>query len=124
MIFDGSPVACAKSGFEHGVDLDGEHDAQGGLGIVVHLEFGVGGFGWFVLVMAVFILSQQIGATVIEFAQQGTLQLVEVMAGLVAIIVFFTWIIRRPAQQAIADFDEPELATGDGSTNGAKPSQG
>lgn len=81
-------------------------------------------FGWFVLVMAVFILSQQIGATVIEFAQQGTLQLVEVIAGLVAIIVFFTWIIRRPAQQAIADFDEPELAVGDNSTNGAKPSQG
>lgn len=67
-------------------------------------------FGWFVLVMAVFILSQQIGSTVIEFAQGGIVNMIEVIAGLIAIVVFFTWIIRRPAQQEVADFDEPEIA--------------
>lgn len=67
-------------------------------------------FGWFVLVMAVFILSQQIGATIIEFAQGGLINLLEVIAGGIAIIAFFTWIIRRPVQEQIADYDEPEIA--------------
>ena len=67
-------------------------------------------FGWFVLVMAVFILSQQIGATVIEFAQGSLLNLIEVIAGAIAIVAFFTWIIRRPVQEQIADYDEPEIA--------------
>lgn len=90
-------------------------------------------FGWFVLVMAVFILSQQVGATLYDFASQGTLQAIEVIAGLIAIVVFFTWIIRRPVQEQIADFDEPEIALeGDNSaapssppstTSAAKPSQ-
>lgn len=67
-------------------------------------------FGWFVFVMAIFILSQQIGVTVVEFASQGPLQLAEVIIGLVAIIAAFTWIVRRPVQEQIADFDEPEIA--------------
>lgn len=67
-------------------------------------------FGWFVLAMAVFILSQQIGATVIEFAQGSLLNLIEVIAGAIAIVAFFTWIIRRPVQEQIADYDEPEIA--------------
>ena len=67
-------------------------------------------FGWFVLVMAVFILSQQIGATVIELAQGSLLNLIEVIAGAIAIVAFFTWIIRRPVQEQIADYDEPEIA--------------
>ena len=70
------------------------------------------GFGWFVLVMAVFILSQQIGGAIIEFAQGGTLQLVEVILGLAVIVAFFTWLIRRPAKVGIADYDEPEIAIG------------
>jgi len=85
-------------------------------------------FGWFVLVMAVFILSQQIGATLFDFASQGALQTVEVIAGLLAVIAFFTWIIRRPIKESIADFDEPEIAleaddSGSAPTSGAKPSQ-
>jgi uncharacterized membrane protein YfcA len=80
-------------------------------------------FGWFVLVMAVFILSQQIGSTVIEFAQGGILNMIEVIAGLIAIVVFFTWIIRRPAQQEVADFDEPEIAL-ESPTSEERPSQG
>lgn len=65
------------------------------------------GFGWFVMIMAVFILSQQIGAAVIEFATGGPWQMVQVVGGLIAIVALFTWVIRRPAQVAIADFDEP-----------------
>ena len=67
-------------------------------------------FGWFVLAMAVFILSQQVGATVIEFAQGSLVNLIEVIAGAIAIVAFFTWIIRRPVQEQIADYDEPEIA--------------
>lgn len=83
-------------------------------------------FGWFVLIMAVFILSQQIGGTLIDFAGQGTLQLVEVIAGLIAIVAFFTWIIRRPVKESIADFDEPEIALEadeSSTTSGPKPSR-
>ncbi len=69
-------------------------------------------FGWFVLVMAFFVLSQQIGSAVIEFAQSGTLQLLEVVTGVTIIVAFFTWIIRRPTKiPVIADYDEPEVIT-------------
>jgi uncharacterized membrane protein YfcA len=83
-------------------------------------------FGWFVLVMAVFILSQQIGAPLFEFASQGTLQAIEVIAGLIAVVAFFTWIIRRPIKESIADFDEPEIAlqADDSTTSGGSPSRG
>jgi len=64
-------------------------------------------FGYFVLVMAVFILSQQIGYAVLDYANDSLLNAAEVLAGAVAIVALFTWIIRRPAQVAIADFDEP-----------------
>jgi len=64
-------------------------------------------FGWFVLVMAVFILVQEIGEWVLEFASSGPLQTIEVIVALVAIIALFTWVIRRPVQVAVADFDEP-----------------
>jgi hypothetical protein len=64
-------------------------------------------FGYFVLVMAVFILSQQIGVAVLDYARSGWLQAAEVIVGAVAIVAVFTWIIRRPAQVAVADFDQP-----------------
>jgi uncharacterized protein len=64
-------------------------------------------FGYFVLVMAVFILSQQIGYAVLDYARSGWLQAGEVIGGGVAIIAVFTWIIRRPAQVTVADFDQP-----------------
>lgn len=64
-------------------------------------------FGYFVLVMAVFILSQQIGYAVLDYANDSLLNAAEVLAGGVAIVAVFTWIIRRPAQVAIADFDQP-----------------
>ncbi|MEK9810216.1 MAG: TSUP family transporter, partial [Candidatus Nanopelagicales bacterium] len=67
-------------------------------------------FGWFVLVMAVFILSQQIGAAVISYAQEGWLQGAEVIVAAALIIAAFTYVIMKPAKQSvveIADFDEP-----------------
>jgi uncharacterized membrane protein YfcA len=79
-------------------------------------------FGWFVLVMAVFILSQQIGSTVIEFASGSVLNFLEVLAGALAIIAFFVWIIRRPVQEQIADYDEPEIAL-ETPTSGERPSR-
>ncbi|MFM7212455.1 MAG: hypothetical protein ACKOYQ_10745, partial [Actinomycetota bacterium] len=60
-----------------------------------------------VLVMAVFILSQQIGSALLDFANDSWINAAEVIAGAIAIVAVFTWIIRRPAQVAIADFDEP-----------------
>lgn len=67
-------------------------------------------FGWFVLIMAVFILSQQIGGAVLSYAREGWLHGAEVIAAIVAIIALFTYIIMKPAKQSvveIADFDEP-----------------
>lgn len=78
---------------------------------MIHPDKLRAGFGWFVLVMAVFILSQQVGATIIEFAQGGTLQLIEVILGGIAIVAAFTWVIKRPTQVAIADFDEPVVSS-------------
>jgi uncharacterized membrane protein YfcA len=63
------------------------------------------GFGWFVLVMAAFILVQEIGQSVLEFAQGSTLQMIEVIAGLVILIGGIILIIRWPAKTPIADFD-------------------
>lgn len=68
-------------------------------------------FGWFVLAMAVFVLSQQIGGSVVDFASRGMAELFEVLGALVVAIGAITWLIRRPAQQALADFDEPEVAS-------------
>lgn len=76
----------------------------------VHPDLLRKAFGWFVLAMAVFILSQQIGASVIDFAGQGTLNLVEVIVAIIAVVALFTWIIRRPAKVPLADYDEPEVA--------------
>ena len=64
-------------------------------------------FGYFVLVMAVFILSQQIGSAVVNYAERGWLELAEVVIGASAIAGFFVWLIRRPSKIPLADFDEP-----------------
>lgn len=63
------------------------------------------GFGWFVLVMAVFILVQEIGASVLEFAQGSALQMVEVIVGIVILVVGITVLIRWPVKEPLADFD-------------------
>jgi uncharacterized protein len=63
------------------------------------------GFGWFVFVMAIFILVQEIGQSVWEFAQGSALQMFEVIAGMVILIVGITIIIRWPAKVPVGDFD-------------------
>jgi len=63
------------------------------------------GFGWFVFVMAIFILVQEIGQSVWDFAQGSTLQMFEVIAGMVILIVGIVVIIRWPAKVPVGDFD-------------------
>jgi uncharacterized membrane protein len=63
------------------------------------------GFGWFVLVMAVFILFQELGSSIIEFAQGSAIQMVEVVAGVIVLVVGITVLIRWPAKEPLADFD-------------------
>ena len=70
------------------------------------------GFGWFVFVMAIFILVQEIGQSVWEFAQGSALQMFEVIAGIVILVVGITIILRWPAKVPVGDFD----------TSGATPS--
>ena len=62
-------------------------------------------FGWFVLAMAVFILSQQVGGAILSFAREGVLHAVEVIAGIAVIIAGIVIAIRWPVKVAIADFD-------------------
>lgn len=67
-------------------------------------------FGYFVLTMAVFILSQQIGDTIIQHARGGMVNLTEVIVGFIVIVAGFAWAIRRESGGEIADYDEPEIA--------------
>lgn len=63
------------------------------------------GFGWFVLAMAVLILAQEIGASVLEFAEGSPLQAVETVIGAVVIILGIILVIRWPAKVPVGDFD-------------------
>ncbi len=63
------------------------------------------GFGWFVLVMAAFILFQEVGGSIIDFAQGSAIQMVETIAGIVLVIVGIIVLIRWPAKMEVADFD-------------------
>lgn len=63
------------------------------------------GFGWFVLVMAVFILVQEVGASVLEFAQGSAIQMIEVIGGILILIIGITVLIRWPVKEPLADFD-------------------
>lgn len=73
------------------------------------------GFGWFVLSMAFFILAQEIGADVLDFAQGSDLHTLETLAGVALISAGITLAVRWPAKTPIADFElndqrERELA--------------
>ena len=63
------------------------------------------GFGWFVLIMAVFILSQNVGKSIVTFAQGSTIHLIEVIAGAVVVVGGIVLLIRWPAKTTVADFD-------------------
>lgn len=63
------------------------------------------GFGWFVFVMAIFVLSQQIGKAILDYARGSALQMGEVIVGAVVLIVLFIVAIRWPAKLEVADYD-------------------
>ncbi len=63
------------------------------------------GFGWFVLVMAAFILFQEVGGSIIDFAQGSAVQMVETIVGIVLVVVGIIVLIRWPAKMEVADFD-------------------
>ena len=63
------------------------------------------GFGYFVLAMAVFILTQQLGRSVLDFARGSTVQLLEVTVGVAVIVVGVIILIRWPAKVPVGDFD-------------------
>ena len=62
-------------------------------------------FGWFVLAMAVFILAQELGDSIVEFASTSWINLAEVVIGAIVIIVGVVVLIRWPAKQPIADYE-------------------
>lgn len=65
------------------------------------------GFGWFVLVMAVFMLSQEVGPSVLDFASGGWVQLLVVVAGMAAVAGGFAWMLRRrPSEPPPGGFHE------------------
>jgi len=70
------------------------------------------GFGYFVLAMAVFILSQQIGGAIFEFATASPLQAVETVAGAVLVAAIITVVIRWPTKVEVADFDAADMVQG------------
>ena len=63
------------------------------------------GFGWFVLVMAAFILFQEVGDSVLNFAQGSVMQAAETIAGVVVLVVAIVVVIRWPARVPVGDFD-------------------
>lgn len=63
------------------------------------------GFGYFVLAMAVFILSQELGGSIIDFARGSTLQLAEVLVGILVLAAAIVFLIRWPAKVPVGDFD-------------------
>jgi len=77
-------------------------------------------FGWFVLVMAGFILAQEIGDSVIDFARGSTLQAIETILGAAVLIALLILIIRWPAKVPVGDFDT-SLTNGDQHKEGQAP---
>ena len=76
------------------------------------------GFGWFVLAMAAFILAQEIGDSVLEFAQGSTLQALETVFGIILLVVGITLLIRWPAKVPVGDFDTSGADAGESGDSG------
>jgi uncharacterized protein len=69
------------------------------------------GFGWFVLVMAVFILVQEIGDDVLAFGTSSVLQGVLVVVGLSALIGGVLFFVTRPRPADTSPVEKPESPT-------------
>jgi uncharacterized membrane protein YfcA len=67
------------------------------------------GFGWFVLVMAVFILVQEIGDELLAFGTSSVLQGTAVVVGIVALIGGVLYFVTRPRPPV--DSPEPDRPT-------------
>ena len=67
-------------------------------------------FGWFVLVMAFFIISQELGATIVDFAGDSPVHTIEVIAGILLMIALIIFLVRWPTKEPFADFDDPAEA--------------
>lgn len=72
------------------------------------------GFGWFVLAMAAFILVQEVGDSVLEFAQGSVMQAAETIVGIIVLIVAIVVLIRWPAKVPVGDFDTTGADAGQG----------
>lgn len=77
-------------------------------------------FGWFVLVMAGFILAQEIGGSVVEFAQGSTIQAIETIAGMLILIAGIVLLIRWPAKVPVGDFDTSGADAGESEDRGTR----
>ena len=71
-------------------------------------------FGWFVLAMAAFILVQEVGDSVLEFAQGSVMQAAETIVGIIVLIVAIVVLIRWPAKVPVGDFDTTGADAGQG----------
>lgn len=67
-------------------------------------------FGYFVLAMAAFILVQEIGASVLDFAQGSPLQALETVIGIILLVGGIVLLIRWPAKVPVGDFDRTGAA--------------
>lgn len=69
----------------------------------VHPEHLRKAFGWFVLVMAVFMLSQQLGSQLWGWAGESPIHLAEFIVGAVIIVVIFVVALRWPGKSTVSD---------------------
>lgn len=81
--------------------------AGAGLSPRIHPDRLRRGFGWFVLMMAVLVLSLELGGSILDFARGSAIQAVEVVAGIVLIVAAITVLIRWPVRVPVGDFDDP-----------------
>lgn len=82
-------------------------------------------FGYFVLAMAMFILAQEVGESIVDFARGSVIQLIEVLLGAVFIIAGVIVMIRWPAKVPVGDFDasdgDSSISPTPQSSNESKP---
>jgi len=81
-------------------------------------------FGYFVLAMAAFILVQEIGDSILEFAQGSTLQALETIAGMVVLVIAIVLLIRWPAKVPVGDFDRTGASGDEGAGSTAQRDRG
>ncbi len=79
--------------------------AGAGLSPRIHPDRLRRGFGWFVLMMAVLVLSLELGGSILDFARGSVVQALEVLAGVGLLVAGITLLIRWPVKVPVGDFD-------------------